>query len=115
VELVEVRSEARRMRIYFVYRGGYGGVFARDPLEYRVNVPDLPPQEQAEIQALLADSGLVSMSPSPAGAKSVTYSFSLTDRGSTKTHSFDELEVPPAVRPLFAYFQELAIQQRKNV
>ena len=108
------------MRITFELSGGYGGLFAKEPLTCHVDLDALPPDESAELQALLAESGLLgldSASQPRAGASvpdAFCYRLTLVDDGPRRSHAFDDRTVPPAARPLLERLRRRAIEERQR-
>ncbi|MDH3597671.1 MAG: hypothetical protein OEM93_22760, partial [Rhodospirillales bacterium] len=106
------------MRIEFEFSGGYGGLFAAQPLGYRVETDDLPDEERDKLLALIANSGVLKLKEAPvaggAGPQRDVFTYSLTigGRGTAKTFAFDDANAPPAVRPLLDFLRELAVEAR---
>ncbi|HVL97952.1 MAG TPA: protealysin inhibitor emfourin [Egibacteraceae bacterium] len=119
------------MQIDFELRGGYGGLFATKPLVHRVATTDLPPGEREQLEDLVRRAGLleggVPPPASPAGgaeaaaerpstgarrADTFTYRLSLRGGGRSGTYTYDDVTVPPAVRPLLTWLQKRALSAR---
>jgi hypothetical protein len=105
------------MRIEFECSGGYGGLFAKQPLSYRVESEDLPEEMSDKLLQLIGSSGLldldaVAAKPGPA-RDTFTYKLSLRDRTIDKRFTFDDVSAPPAVRPLLNFLKELALGARQ--
>ena len=108
------------MRIEFECAGGYGGLFAARPLDYRVESDDLPEDRREKLLALVASSGLLDMADAPDGAGHgqgqardvFTYKLSIRDQSTSRSFDFDDVTAPEKARPLLNYLRELAIEAR---
>lgn len=107
------------MRIEFECSGGYGGLFAKEPLSYRVDTGTLPKDLGDELLRLIDASGLLERDAAAATGKPgmgrdvFNYRISIRDQGSAKTFVFDDISAPPAARPLLNYLRQRAIEQRQ--
>lgn len=106
------------MRIEFEMSGGYGGLFAKEPLALRVTVEDLPEDAGRELTGLVAASGLLEApgtgpEPGTAGRPDVLrYTLAISQEGQTRRFVFDDVTLPAAARPLVQYLQSRAVAQR---
>lgn len=98
--------------------GGYGGLFALNPLSCQVDTEELPDSDSQRLADLVRRSGLLTPPaerPSPgAGPPPDVYAYELSvaDGGELRTFFFDDTTVPSEVRPLLQYLQECAVQNR---
>jgi hypothetical protein len=103
------------MRIEFEMSGGYGGLFAKQPLALRVSADDLPEEARRELTDLVAASGLweAEPGPKPPGRPDVLhYALAITREGRTRRFEFDDVSLPAAARPLVQFLQARAIERR---
>jgi hypothetical protein len=94
------------------------GGFANIRLTYRANTDTLPPETAAEITRLVESSGVfdlteADLAPSNAGIPDVfTYRLSLRDGERQVALSVNDVTAPPALHPLLALLQKLAVDQK---
>lgn len=104
------------MQLGFEMTGGYAGVFAAKPLSYRVVVDDLPEPDRGRLRQSVDASGLLQAAPGEPGPPPrpdvMTYTLTITTEGRTRRFTFDDITVPPAVRPLLEELQRRAIAER---
>jgi hypothetical protein len=106
------------MRIEFEMSGGYGGLFAKQPLALRVTVEDLPEDARRELTDLVAASALLEAAgaepePRPVGRPDVLqYTLAISQEGQTRRFDFDDVTLPAAARPLVQWLQSRAVEQR---
>lgn len=104
------------MRIEFEMSGGYGGLFAKQPLALRLSADDLPEPARRALTDLVAASGLweaAAAGPRPPGRPDVLhYALAITREGRTRRFEFDDVSLPAAARPLVQFLQARAIERR---
>ncbi len=106
------------MEIEFEFSGGYGGLFARQPLAYRARIKDLPPEVGRRLTELIEAADLERLeggtAPPAAGpARDVfNYRLSVREHGEARSFAFDDVTTPSQLRPLLDYLRELALNQR---
>ena len=106
------------MHIEFEFSGGYGGLFAAQPLGYRVETDELPDEVRDKLLGLIRNSGIlepdaVRGAAAPGPQRDVfTYSLTIGGGADAKSFAFDDASAPPAVHPLLSYLRELAIEGR---
>jgi hypothetical protein len=106
------------MRIVFEMSGGYGGLFAKRPLSYRVDTDELPEPARNTLLALIRSCGILDLQQEERGSGIPSrpdvyhYTLSLSEKGTVTSLTFDDVSAPPAVRPLLQYLQERAVEER---
>ena len=106
------------MEIEFEFSGGYGGLFARQPLSYRARVDDLPPEVGRRLSELIEAAGLERLEGGTAppaagpGRDVFTYRLSIREHGGARSFAFDDVTAPSRLRPLLGYLRELALERR---
>lgn len=105
------------MHIKFQFSGGYGGLFAAQPLTLDFDAAALSKPDRDKLLTLIGDSKILEQARVPeAGSDAArdTYSYKLEveDRGVTRIYAFDDVSAPVTVRPLLQFLQQLALQQR---
>ena len=105
------------MRIDFEFSGGFGGLFAAEPLGYRADTDALPQEQRDRLLSLIAESGILDLEAAPpAGAGPqrdvFNYRLILGEGADAKAFAFDDAGAPPAVRPLLNALRELAMARR---
>ncbi len=100
--------------------GGYAGLFALNPLSYRVDTDESPDSDCARLVELVHASGVLespSRKPEPgtSGQPDVyKYELSIADGGAPRTFFFDDANASADVHMLLQYLQVRAIQHRMN-
>lgn len=108
------------MRIKFEFQGGYGGLFAAQPLTCDVDVDQLPQEVRSELMGLIANAGIMGAESAQrrrsAGRARDAYEYRLQiqDEGSQKSLAFNDASAPSEVRPLLQFLQQLALERRKS-
>jgi hypothetical protein len=108
------------MEIEFEFSGGYGGLFAGQPLVFRARTDELPQDVRERLSNLIQAAGLDTIETdeaSPRGGPArdtFQYRLVLRDRGGVRSFSFDDVNAPAAVHPLLACLRELAIARRAD-
>ena len=104
------------MELRFEMSGGYAGVFTGRPLTCVATVDELPGPERVHLRQLVEESGLLQATQSDSGPTPgrdvMTYRLSITAEGGTRHFTFDDITVPPGVRPLLQHLQQRAIAER---
>lgn len=104
------------MQIEFEFSGGYGGIFAKHPLVYRVDTDDLTEGEREALLALVRDSGVLELEEPAArpsrGRDTLDYRLSLRDGEVRRSLHCDDASAPAAARPLLAHLTKLALEAR---
>ena len=106
------------MQLGFEMAGGYAGVFAAEPLTYRVEVDELPEPDRGRLRQLLGASGLLEAAPGAPGPPPrpdvLTYTLTITTEERTRRFTFDDITAPPAVRPLLGDLPRRAVARRAD-
>lgn len=106
------------MQIEFEFSGGYGGVFAKNPLVYRANTGDLPEAEREALLELVRASGVLELEEPEAGPSRgrdvFDYRLSIRDGELRRSLRFDDASAPAAARPLLAHLRKLALEKRAS-
>ena len=108
------------MRIAFEFSGGYGGLYAAEPLRYRADTDALPEELRKRLLGLIGESGLLEAEPAPPASRPgpqrdvFTYSLTLGAGAEAKAFTFDDASAPPAARPLLNALRELAMAERRQ-
>ncbi|HZR83974.1 MAG TPA: protealysin inhibitor emfourin [Candidatus Binatia bacterium] len=104
------------MRIEFEMSGGYGGLFAKSPLTYRVDVEALPEALRDELVGLVRSSAILDepIAPgTPSQARDLmTYRLRIADGERDVSVTLDDQSAPARIRPLLQRLQRLAIEAR---
>ena len=105
------------MRIWFEFSGGYGGLFAAQPLALDLDAAALLDSDRDELLTLIGEAKLLEQTAQPsAGSRaardSFQYKLEIEDRGVNRAYGFDDVSAPAAVRPLLQFLQKLAMQRR---
>jgi hypothetical protein len=114
------------VRIQFETSGGYGGLFATQPLRVEVDTDDATRLDAAEAAALVRlaeESGLLTgpvqppgrrgVGPAPGMARDVfTYRLVISGEEGERAFAFDDTTLPPQARPLVQHLRELAVRRR---
>lgn len=106
------------MRIEFEFAGGYGGLFAKQPLALRLDTDALAEDERTELMRLIQASGLLEMAPTaPQGRPGQTrdafaYRLTLRDEATDKSFAFDDATAPASVHPLLADLRRRAMTHK---
>ena len=106
------------MIVHFEMSGGYGGLFVTDPLRLRLDTESLADDEAAEIERMVAESGLATADrerapdrPSPV-PDVFEYRIQIVSGGDTYAHVLDDTTVPPEARPLIDHLRTTAMDRR---
>lgn len=104
------------MRISFEMSGGYGGLFAKQPLFCEIDTDKLGELKKREILDIVLSSGILDLSPEEGGTTLrpdvFIYRLTVTQDGDARQFAFDDITAPAAVRPLLQYFQTHAMKVR---
>jgi len=105
------------MRVEFDLSGGYGGLFAKAPLAYRIDTKDLPAETREKLLGMIQGSGLLegrirSTAGNTLARDTFSYRISLRDADRTAELTCDDLTAPEAVRPLLGFLKNLAFAER---
>ncbi len=109
------------MLIGFQFSGGYGGLFAKQPLSICIDTDNITVEERNELLTLLKSSGLLDTKLTSTAMKSTrhrdvfTYRLTIREQEMEMTFSFDDTTVPVATRPLLAFLKQLAIEKKNAV
>lgn len=102
------------MHVRFEMSGGYGGLFALEPLESEVNSTELPDVEREAFEAM-ARAAMAPPAEAPDDAATaadlMTYRLSFVDDESWEV-VLDERTVPAETWPLLEHMRELAVRRR---
>ena len=104
------------MQLEFEFSGGYGGLFAREPARFSVNLDELPTTQREHLEILLRESGLLDADAKvPPKARSSRDAFScrlvLRDGGRTRSFALDDASATAPVRGLLQELRTLAIAE----
>lgn len=101
------------MHIKFEFSGGYGGLFAAQPLTLDLDAAALPQPDRDKLLTLIGEAKILKqVGASEAARDTYSYKLEIEDRGVTTVRTFDDLSAPGTVRPLLQFLQKLALQQR---
>ncbi len=105
------------MHIRFEFSGGYGGLFAAQPLTLDLDAAALSETDRDELLTLIGEAKLLEQTAQPeAGSKaardSFQYKLEIEDRGVSRAYGYDDVSAPAVVRPLLQFLQKLAMQRR---
>ena len=112
------------MLIRFEMSGGYGGLFAAEPLSCVIDIDDLGEVEAAQLSELVHEgeldeadaalgSGDIGSAKSLAARDTMNYRLQVTDGGRTVEHRFDDVTMPAVVRPLVEQLRGIALRERR--
>lgn len=113
-------SGGKSLRIKFEFQGGYGGLFAAEPLACDVEVDQLPHELRSKLMGLIENAGIMEAESgqrrrSAGGARDAyDYRLQIQDQGSQKSMAFNDASAPSEVRPLLQFLQQLALERRKS-
>jgi len=111
------------VRIHFEMSGGYGGLFAAEPLACFVDSDSLGEAEAAQLARLVhggrfedLESAAVAQGGDQrrrgAARDTMNYRLEVTDGGRTVEHRFDDVTMPAEVRPLVEQLKGIALRER---
>lgn len=105
------------MQIDFASSGGS----ANSQLNYRADTDTLPQTQAQELTRLVESSGAFDLeqddvNPNAAVGRAdvISYRLTLSDAARQVTLWFNDVTAPASVRPLLAYLQELALEQKRT-
>ena len=108
------------MHVEFEFSGGYGGLFATEPLTYRAELEELPEETRSRLSELIRSSGLLESEP-PAvregtgqARDTFTYRLSIREKNSIRRFCVDDVSAPPGVHPLLDFLRDLALESRMS-
>ena len=101
------------MKVHFEMSGGYGGLYAADPLAVDVDIEALPEDERAELRRMARDA--MASPPVPdhpdVAPDLMTYRLRIDD-GDRWEVVVDDRTMTEDMLPLVEYMQSIAIQKR---
>jgi hypothetical protein len=105
-----------RVRIDFEMSGGYGGLFAAQPLRLQLDTEELPAAVRDELATLVDDSGLLQAENTRTFERgpqrdALQYRVTISD-GQAKSFALDDATAPVAARPLLERLKSMAIEKR---
>ena len=105
------------MRIALELSGGYGGLFAKQPLTYWIDTQDMPKETREKLLELIRDSGLLKDEIRPAAGDArardtFSYRLSVQDGDRTAELACDDVTAPESIRPLLGFLKNLAMAAR---
>ena len=103
------------MKVHFEMSGGYGGLYAVDPLTADVDAGTLPESERAELLRLARDAMISDPLPDQPDVipDLMTYRLRIDD-GDRWEAVPDDRTMPEEVWPLVEYMQSIAMQKRMD-
>jgi hypothetical protein len=108
------------LRIKFEFQGGYGGLFAAQPLACDFEIDQLPHEERTKLVELIENAGIMEAESgqrrrSAGRARDVyDYRLRIQDQGPEKSLAFNDATAPSEVRPLLQFLQQLALERRRS-
>ena len=108
------------MLIDFQFSGGYGGLFAKQPIALSTSPDDLDQDNRSKLLALIESSGLLEIEAAPAGAPPgpqrdvFTYRLSIREGDMVKSFAFDDTTAPTSAHPLLMFLRQLAIDRQRS-
>lgn len=103
------------MHVRFEMSGGYGGLFAHEPLAVDVESEDLPVEERPRFEELARaarDASPAPSEPSDAATDLMSYRLHIIDNDNSYDLVLDDLTVPDPTWPLIEFMRDLAIRRR---
>ena len=103
------------MIIDFECSGGYANL----RLRYRMNTDELPPEVAADLRQLVERTGIMGLKAAELAPKSpgppdvMQYRIIISQAGALQSLEMSDITAPPALRPLLARLQELAVEQKR--
>lgn len=103
------------MFIEFECSGGYANL----RLRYRANMEELPPEVAADLRQLVERTGIMGLNAAEFAPKSpgppdvLRYRITISQAGTVQSLDMSDITAPPALRPLLARLQELAVAQKR--
>jgi len=108
------------MRVEFEFQGGYGGLFAAEPLRMSVDTEVLDEADGSALVELIRASGLLEESRGGESGghgparDTFTYRLRLCDGGRERSFAFDDASVPAAAQPLLRHLRNRAIEEKMS-
>ena len=103
------------MYVRFEMSGGYGGLFATEPLTVELESDDLPDEQRPRFEKI-ARAALTAASESAAesdnAADLMSYKLHIVDGNDAYDYDLDDLTAPPETWPLIEYMRDLAVRRR---